>query len=233
MNVSMKKLRPVFVQSMPVFAGYISLGIAFGVLLKSTGYGVLWALGMSVCIFAGSAQFLCVTLLANHAPLVSVAVLVFLLNFRHFFYGLSMITKYRDTGRKKPYLIFALTDETYALLSTNKTPEGLTDHQYYFWLSLINQSYWVIGSVIGDAIGGYLPFNTNGIDFAMTALFGVLAVEQWKAHKNHRPAILGAVVTLAMLLIVGPDNFIIPSLVLISIILLVSPKTWKEAEDNE
>lgn len=228
--MNIRKLKPVFLQSMPVLAGYVSLGIAFGILLRNIGYGIFWAFGMSVFIFAGSAQFLCVTLLANHATLLSTAVLVFLLNFRHFFYGLSMITRYRKTGARKPYIIFALTDETYALLSTNKTPEGLSDPDYYFWLSLMNQSYWVLGSLIGNAIGAYLPFDSKGLDFAMTALFAVLAVEQWKAHKNHGPVILGGVITLAALLIFGPDNFLIPSLALISLVLLLFPKYWKEVD---
>lgn len=227
-RITKTQLRTIFLQSMPVMAGYISLGIAFGILLRDAGYGVLWAFAMSVCIFAGSAQFLCVTLLANGASLLSTGVLVFLLNFRHFFYGLSMISRYKGKGAKKPYLIFALTDETFAILSTNPAPEGMDEGDYYFLLSLMDQSYWVTGSVIGSIIGGLITFDTMGLDFAMTALFAVLVVEQWKANSNHAPAFIGAFITLISLCIFGPDSFLIPALVVISAILLACRSRWKE-----
>ena len=190
-------LRQVFPQTIPVMAGYISLGIAFGLLLQSIGYGPIWALLMSLFIYAGSAQFLAVELLAAGATLPQVALLTFLLNFRHLFYGLSMISKYRGTGIRKLYLIFGLTDETYALLTGYKTPEGLSDKDYYLAVTLMNQVYWVIGCVAGSVAGSVIPFDTTGIDFAMTALFAVLVVEQLKTHKKHIPAISGFVITVA------------------------------------
>lgn len=216
--------RQAFPQTIPVLAGYLSLGIAFGILLQSAGYGPLWAFGMSLLIYAGSAQFLCVELLAAGAALSQVALLTFLLNFRHFFYGLSMITRYRNTGRRKWYLIFGLTDETYALLTGTKVPEDIDKNKFYTAVTFLNHCYWILGSVIGAAVGSFLPFDTTGIDFSMTALFAVLVVEQWKSHSDHLPAMLGFGITILSLMIFGADNFLIPALLVLSAILLCLQK---------
>ena len=188
---------------------------------------------MSLFIYAGSGQFLAVELLASGATLTHVALLTFLLNFRHFFYGLSMIEKYRGTGIKKIYLIFGLTDETYALLTGYKTPEGLSDKNYYFTVTLMNHLYWIIGCVTGSLAGSIIPFDTTGIDFAMTALFAVLVVEQWKTHKNHIPAFSGFAITVAALYIFGADNFLIPALIVMSVVLLCLESTLNREEVNE
>lgn len=230
----MKKIiKEVFPQTVPVMAGYISLGIAFGLLLQSIGYGPLWALLMSLFIYAGSAQFLAVELLAAGATLPHVALLTLLLNFRHLFYGLSMIEKYRKTGLRKIYLIFGLTDETYALLTGYKTPEGFSDRDYYLAVTVMNQFYWVTGCVLGSVAGNIIPFDTTGIDFAMTALFAVLVVEQWKTNKNHIPSLLGFGVTIAALLIFGTDSFLIPTLIVLSVVLLCLQKCLKGGETDE
>ena len=214
-------------------AGYLSLGIAFGLLLQSIGYGPVWAFAMSLFIYAGSAQFLAVELLAAGATVTQVALLTFLLNFRHLFYGLSMLEKYRGTGIRKLYLIFGLTDETYALLTGYKAPEGLREKDYYVAVTLMNQFYWILGSVVGSVAGGIIPFDTTGIDFAMTALFAVLAVEQWKTHKNHIPAISGFVITIAALYLFGADHFLIPALIVMSVVLLCMRSTLNWEKINE
>ena len=226
-------IKKVFPQTIPVMAGYISLGIAFGLLLQSIGYGPVWAFLMSLFIYAGSAQFLAVELLAAGATLTHIALLTFLLNFRHLFYGLSMIEKYRGTGIGKIYLIFGLTDETYALLTGYKTPEGLSDKSYFFAVTLMNHLYWIFGSVIGSVAGSIIPFDLTGIDFAMTALFAVLVVEQWKTNKNHIPAISGFVITVAALFIFGADNFLIPALIVMSVALLFMKGTLSREKSNE
>lgn len=226
-------IKKVFPQTIPVMAGYISLGIAFGLLLQSIGYGPVWAFLMSLFIYAGSAQFLAVELLAAGATLTHIALLTFLLNFRHLFYGLSMIEKYRGTGIGKIYLIFGLTDETYALLTGYKTPEGLSDKSYFFAVTLMNHLYWILGSVIGSVAGSIIPFDLTGIDFAMTALFAVLVVEQWKTNKNHIPAISGFVITVAALFIFGADNFLIPALIVMSVALLFMKGTLSREKSNE
>ena len=230
--MNLTSFRKVFPQTVPVLAGYVSLGIAFGLLLQTAGFGPLWALASSIFIYAGTAQFLCVSLLSAGASLPQVALLVLALNFRHFFYGLSMITRYRKTGGIKPYLIFALTDETYAIISTNKPIEGMSEQEYYLSVSLLDHSYWVLGSVLGSVAGQFITFNTTGLDFCMTALFAVLVVEQWKAHKNHRPALLGFGVTLLALILLGPDSFLIPALIVVSGLLLAFQKKMGEPEQE-
>lgn len=226
-------IKKIFPQTVPVMAGYLSLGAAFGLLLQSAGYGPLWALLMSLFIYAGSAQFLAVELVAAGATLPQVALLTLLLNFRHLFYGLSMIEKYRGTGIKKIYLIFALTDETYALLTSNKVPEGIDDGNYYFAVTLTNHLYWILGTLLGSVAGSLIPFDTTGIDFAMTALFAVMVVEQWKTHRNHIPAVTGFVITVAALYIFGADNFLIPALIVISVALLCMKGALERGKNDE
>ena len=218
-----------FPNTVPVLAGYLSLGIAFGLLLEKAGFGPFWCLIMSVFIFAGTAQYLCVELLAVGASLWTVAIMVFVLNFRHFFYGISMVSRYNVKGIRRMYLIFGLTDETYAILTSTKPPVGIVENDYYFAVTLLDQFYWVAGSMIGSIAGTLITFNSDGLDFAMTALFAVLVVEQWKANKEHFPAIAGFVIAAVSLVIFGPDNFLIPALIVISgILLLVKDKIYKE-----
>lgn len=219
--------KSAFPQTLPVLAGYVSLGIAFGILLRDAGYGVFYAFLMSLFVFAGSAQFLCVELLVANATLPQVAFLIFLLNFRHFFYGLTMISHYRNV-KNKWYLIFGLTDETYALLSANKIPSTVEKSDFYFAVTFLNHIYWISGSVIGSLVGALIPFDMTGIDFAMTALFAVLVVEQWKSHSKHFPAILGFSVSILSILIFGAENFIIPTLIIICVILLLFKNQLEE-----
>lgn len=219
--------KSAFPQTLPVLAGYVSLGIAFGILLRDAGYGVIYAFLMSLFVFAGSAQFLCVELLVANATLPQVAFLIFLLNFRHFFYGLTMISHYRNV-KNKWYLILGLTDETYALLSANKIPSTVEKSDFYFAVTLLNHIYWISGSVIGSLVGALIPFDMKGIDFAMTALFAVLVVEQWKSHSKHFPAILGFSVSILSILIFGTENFIIPTLIIICVILLLFKNQLEE-----
>ncbi len=216
-----KAFKLAFPRTLPVMVGYLALGIAFGLLLSSAGFGPGWALLMSVIIFAGSAQFLGVSLLTAGAALPQVAILTWVLNFRHFFYGLSLINRYRNTGRRRPYLIFATSDETYALISSGNPPEGVAPGDYYLAVSLLDQTYWVVGSVLGATVGELLTFNTTGVDFAMTALFVVLAVEQWKDKRKHSSALCGLCCGVAALLLFGPDTFLIPALASIAILLLL------------
>lgn len=224
-------IKKAFISTLPVMAGYTVLSIGFGILLDSKGFGVLWGLAMSVFIFAGSMQYLAIDLLSGGVSLITAALTTLLVNARHLFYGISMIDKYKNTGWQKPYLIFALTDETYSLNCTD-LPNGIDNPPlYYFFVSLFNQCYWVIGTVIGSFIGKMLPFSTKGIDFALTALFITVFVEQWKTTKNHKPAIIGVVSSLICLIIFKADSFLIPSMILITLLLTLDKKL-KRGEDN-
>jgi len=192
--------------------GYLAIGIVFGWMLASIGYNALWAFFMSLTIYAGSGQYLGVQLLAEMAPLTDVAFLTFILSFRHLVYGLSLLDKFKGMGIRKPYMMLALTDETYALLANVQAPVGVDEKQFYFSIALLDHVYWIAGSVIGAIAGSLIQINTQGIDFAMTALFLVIAVEQWESYPSHIPALLGAGGTLAALLLFGPDNMLIPAL---------------------
>lgn len=220
-----------FKQSVPIMAGYIVLGMGFGVLLESKGYGVLWAIAMSVFIYAGSMQYVAINLITGGASLIATALMTLIVNARHLFYGISMLDKYKNTGKYKPYLIFALTDETYSLVCSGKIPEGVDRNKYYFLVSLFDQVYWVIGSVIGSVVGSVLNFNTAGIDFSMTALFLVVFVEQWKSTKDHASAITGVAASVACLLFFGAGNFVIPAMISITVILLLMRKFRKDSEE--
>ncbi|MDO5425955.1 MAG: AzlC family ABC transporter permease [Eubacteriales bacterium] len=201
-----------FLASLPVMAGYIVLGIGFGILLHDKGYSFWWAILMSVSIYAGSMQYVGVDLLSSGASLLSAALMTLMVNARHLFYGISMVEKYRNMGLAKPYLIYSLTDETYSLVCDADLPEGVNRKWYYTLVSLLDQSYWVLGSFLGGLLGSALSFSSEGIDFAMTALFVVIFVEQWEKTKQHLPAILGLGISIVCLLIFGVSNFLIPSM---------------------
>lgn len=222
-----KAIKAAFPHTIPVLMGYGAIGIVFGWMLSAVGYGPIWSLIMSLTVFAGSCQYLAVGLLAQQTPLLQVAFLTFIINFRHLVYGLSMLDKFKGMGWRKFYAIFGLTDETYAILAGVQPPEDVDPKRFCFWVTLLDQFYWVAASVIGAVAGSLITINTEGIDFAMTALFLVIAVGQWQGAKSHFPALLGAVGTLACLLIFGAENgrFLIPALVvLVGGLLLARPK---------
>lgn len=213
-----KVIQSAFRASLPVMAGYIVLGMGFGVLLSDKGYSFLWAVLMSTTIYAGSMQYAAIDLISGGASLITTALMTLMINARHFFYGLSMLDRYQGAGKKKPYLIFALTDETYSLV-VSPAPEGCNEKDYCFLVSLLDQIYWILGSLIGGLLGPLLPFDSTGMDFAMTALFVVIFVEQWKSAKSHIPALLGLGIPLVCLMLLGAANFVIPSMILITLAL--------------
>ena len=218
--MSRRAFAAAFPATVPVLMGYLSIVIAFGLMLEAVGYNVIWAFFMSLTIYAGSGQYMGVELLATGAALVNVAALTLILNFRHLVYGLSLLEKFRGMGVRKLYMIFSLTDETYALLSSARVPERVDPHDYYFAVAVLDHSYWILGSVLGTIIGGILPFDTTGIDFAMTSLFTVIFVEQWQSTKCHIPALMGLAAAAVSLAILGPDNFILPAMLAICVMLV-------------
>lgn len=227
----LKTFKYAFVRSLPIMAGYIVLGLGFGVLLQSKGYGAGWALAMGGLIYAGSMQYVAIDLLAGGASLISAALMTLMVNARHLFYGISMLERYKDTGAAKPYLIFALTDETYSVVCSGGVPDGVDRKKYYFWVSLLDQFYWVVGCVAGALLGSVLPFDTTGIDFSMTALFLVVMVEQWRSTRDHTPALVGLGVSLVCLLIFGRSNFLIPSMIGITVALTLLRGTMEKRKE--
>ena len=207
------EIRKAFMKSLPVMAGYIVLGIGFGILLRNAGYGVIWAFSMSLFIYAGSMQYAGVSLISGAASVLTVLITTIMINARHLFYSISMIEKYRDAGIYKPYLVFALTDETYSLLSDGDVPKGCNPDRYRFLVSLFNHLYWITGSVLGSMLGKALPFSTQGIEFSMTALFAASFAEQWYSASDHIPALTGVCVTAVCLMVFGSEHFLIHSMI--------------------
>ena len=226
-----KQLRTVFLDTLPVMTGYIFLGFGFGILLEQNGYGIGWALAMSLFIYAGSMQYVAIGLLSGGASLLTTALTTLMVNARHLFYGISMVDAYKGAGKKKPYLIFALTDETYSLVTQNQVPEGMSRHGYCFAVSLLNHCYWVLGSALGSLAGALIPIRYEGIDFVLTALFVTIFVEQWLSTENHIPALIGVAATVVCLMIFGQEIFLIPSMVLIALSLTLLRKTGRRNED--
>ena len=228
----MKALRYAFIRTLPVLCGYLFLGLAFGLLLQEGGYDLRWALLISTCVYAGSMQFVMLSFLGTDISLLSVALMTLSVNCRHVFYGLSMLSTYKGMGRVFPYMVFSLTDETYSLqISPEPIPAGLDEKRVRFFMSLLDQVYWVLGSTAGAALGQLLPFDMTGIDFAMTALFVVIFVDQWRAASSHLPAIVGVACALVFLLLLGADSFLLPALITACALLLAlqAPITQKEA----
>ena len=213
--------KEAFVKTLPVMAGYLVLGIGFGILLRDAGFGVWAALAMSVFIYAGSMQYVGVGLLAGGASALTTMLTTVMVNARHLFYSISMIEPYKDAGKHKPYMIFALTDETYSLLCDGNVPEGVNANRYRFLVSLFNHCYWVTGCVLGSLLGAVLPFSTAGIEFSMTALFIASFTEQWMNTRDHVPALTGLLSTLLCLVLFGPDRFLIPAMLLMTVALTV------------
>ena len=229
-----KTIKTAFIKSLPVMAGYIVLGTGFGVLLSAKGYSPWWALLMCVTIYAGSMQYVGVSILASGASVISTVIMTIMVQARHLFYGVSMIENYKDMGWRKWYAAFGLTDETYSLLCTNpQIPEGVDRRNFNFLVTMMNQCYWIIGGVLGAVLGSTLTFNSAGIDFSMTALFVSIFVEQWEKEKNHLPAILGIVVSFACLLIFGTDQFLIPAMVGISVGLFLVRNKIEGGQKND
>lgn len=199
--------------TLPVMTGYLFLGFGFGVVMEENGFGLPWALCLSVFLYAGSMQYVAVGLLGSGASLLTVALTTFLVNARHLFYGISMVEPYAKAPGK-PYLIFGLTDETYSLVSQAK-PSGEADH-YCLWVTGLDHLYWVLGTAIGSAAGRWIPINYEGIDFVLTALFVTIFVEQWLSDGEHRPALLGLGLTAGCLVLFGSDVFLLPAMAAIA-----------------
>jgi len=214
-------IKKAFYKTIPVMAGYIVLGSGFGILLHNAGYGMIWAFAMSALIYAGSMQYVGIGLLTGGASVVTTIITTIMVNARHLFYSISMIDKYKDSGKYKPYLIFALTDETYSLLCDDDGEANGSINRYRFFVSLFDQCYWVLGSVIGSLLGSMIRFSTAGIEFSMTALFIASFTEQWIESDNHLPAIVGIVSSVMCLVVFGSENFLIPSMLLITVLLTI------------
>ena len=230
MNTKTKALKEAFPYTIPVFTGFTFLGIAFGILMNSKGYGVIWSILMSLLVFAGSAQYVAITFLITIFNPFNALIMTLMINARHLFYGISLLDKYKSTGKFKPYLIFGLCDETFSIVCSTQPPENVDKNWFYFFITLLNHTYWVLGSALGGLLGSVVAFNTKGLDFVLTALFVVIFVDQWKNHKDHKPAIIGIVSSIICLLVFGQNVFIIPAMITIIVVLTLIRKSYTKEE---
>lgn len=232
MHIGLKEFKQIFLKTIPIMVGYIVLSIGFGIYAKNAGISLIYVILMSVFVYAGSMQYVLVNLISSGVSLLTTALTTFMVNARHFFYGISMIDKYDGKDIRNPYLMFSLTDETYSLVCSSHI-EGIEDKTYYFYVSLFNQIYWIIGSILGSILGSVLTISTDGIEFSMTALFITVFMEQWLSQKNHIPAITGLVSSILCLFVFGRDNFLIPTMILITVSLLVQRKQNEKRMSHE
>jgi 4-azaleucine resistance transporter AzlC len=220
-------------QTIPVLAGFSLLGLAYGLLMSANGYNFIWSTLTSLFVFAGAGQYLLITLFASSFNPLYAFIIIFFINFRYVFYGLSMLEKYKGIGKMKPFLIHALCDETFATNSTFTIPSDIDKNWFYFFVTLLNYLYWAVGTLIGGLIGEVIVINIIGLDFVLTALFVVIFVDQWLKTKNHKPALLGVGVGLISLLSFGGDYFIIPALfIVVFVLIFFKDKLAKEVSDN-
>lgn len=230
MNIKVRALRAAFPHTLPVLAGFLFLGLAYGILMKSIGYGAGWTFLMSFLVFAGSMQYVGITLLTTTFNPMYALFITLMVNARHIFYGISMLEKFKSAGRFKPYLIFAMCDESFSILCSAKPEEDVDTNWFMFFIAFLNRWYWITGSVMGAFLGEYIKFDTKGLDFALTALFVVIFINQWQEQKNHFPAVVGVLSSAVCLPVFGPGNFIIPSMILILIIFTFADKKIYKGE---
>lgn len=218
-NTKIKALKAAFPHTIPIFAGFWFLGMTYGIYMNVSGFSFWYPMLMSMTIFAGSMEFVTVNLLLGAFNPVQALTMTLMINARHLFYGLSMLDKYKGMGWKKIYLIYGMCDESFSINYTADIPEGVDKGWFMFFVTLLNQLYWVSGSTLGGIFGSFINFNTEGLDFVMTAMFVVIFMEQWLKDKIHASQYAGIGVSLICLIIFGAGDFIIPAMTGILIIL--------------
>ena len=226
-----KALKAAFPHTVPILTGFLFLGMTYGIYARSLGFGFLYPTLMAVTVFAGSAEFALAGMLTGPFDPLGAFLMILMINARHLFYGISMLDKYRNLGWKTLYLIFGLCDESFSVNCVTSVPEGVDRGWFYFFVTLLNQLYWISGAALGGLFGSLLHFNTKGLDFVMTAMFVVIFMNQWRKDRSHDSAVLGLAASVLCLMLFGPDRFILPSmaLILLGLTLLRRPIEGREA----
>ena len=214
-----KAFRAAFPDTLPIMAGFLFLGTTYGILMKVSGFPIWLSVIISIVVFAGSMQFVAVDILLSAFNPVQAFLMTLMINARHIFYGIAMLDKYKETGRKKTYLIFGMCDESFSVNCSADIPQGVDKGWFMFFVTLLDQIYWVTGTAIGAVFGSFIKFNTEGLDFVMTAMFVVIYLEQLLKEKNHTVSLAGLGISVLMLIIFGADSFIIPSMLAILAVL--------------
>ena len=227
-----KALKTAFPYTIPVMAGYVFLGLTYGVLMSTSGFPFIYPMLTALVVYTGSMEFLLVSILLSSFNPISAFATALMVGARHLFYGISMLPKYQDMGWKKFYLIFATSDETFSINYSAEIPEDIDKGWFYFWVSFLDQLYWVAGSAVGGIFGSLISFDTRGLDFVMTAMFVVIFLQQWMKDKNHFSELLGLAGSALCLKLFGPDRFIIPSMIVIFSVLTLMRKKLEKKEDQ-
>ena len=225
-----KAMRRAFPYTVPVLAGYLFIGAAFGVMFADQGYNVLWAVLMSVVVYAGSGQYLATNLFVPGISILQAVFLTLMVNIRHVFYGLSLVDRYNRFGRKRWYLIFGMTDETYSLICTTGVPDDVDEEKFLLSITLLNQLYWIVGTAIGSLTATVIAFDSTGIEFAMTALFIVMFMELWYRRSNRPAELIGMLSAVLCLALFGASNFVLPTMVLMVAVILLGRKKLDRTE---
>ena len=226
-----KAFKAAFPHTIPIMTGFLFLGMTYGIYMNVSGFSFLYPMLMSMTIFAGSMEFVTVNMLLGAFHPLEALTMTLMINARHLFYGISMLDKYKGTGLKKLYLIFGMCDESFSINYTADIPKDVDKGQFMTWVTLLNHSYWVLGATLGGIFGSFIHFNTEGIEFVMTALFVVIFLEQWLKEKNHVNAIAGLVISILCLVLFGRDNFIIPSMLgILGVLTLLRKPLEKKGE---
>lgn len=231
LKIIRKAFRCAFPHTIPIFAGFWFLGLTYGIYMNVSGFSFWYPMLMSLTIFAGSAEFVAVNLLLGAFNPLQALTMTLMINARHLFYGISMLDRYRGTGWKKYYLIFGMCDESFSINYTEEIPKDVDRGWFMFFVTLLNHFYWFFGATLGGIFGSLIHFNTEGLDFVMTAMFVVIFLEQWLKEKDHISALAGTGLSVLCLLAFGADNFIIPAMLSIIILLtLIRNKVENKVE---
>lgn len=222
-------LHHAFRASLPIMAGYGFLGVTYGIYMHELGFSFVYPMLLAVTVYAGSAEFLLGNMLLGSFHPLQAFLMVLMINARHLFYGLSMLDRYKGLGWKKFFLIFGMSDETFALTSSTKIPEGADKGWFLLWITWLDEAYWVTGATLGGIIGPYLKFDLKGLDFVLTAMFTAIFADNWLREKTHTSSISGLFISAFCLLLFGADNFIIPSMAVILLFLTIYRKRKRGA----
>lgn len=233
--MKIKALKAAFPNTIPIMAGFLFLGMAYGIYMNVSGFSFVYPMLMAMVIFGGSLEFVAVSvLLSPYAP-IQTFIMAFMIQARHLFYGIAMLDKYKGMGLKKFYLIYAMCDESFSINYTAKIPEEVDRGWFYFWVSLLNQCYWVTGATLGGLLGNLISFDTKGLDFVMTAMFVVIFMDNWEKEKHqkekHISSIIGGIASVACLMIFGADNFLVPTMIAILVVLTVFRRPIEAGRD--
>ncbi|GAB2046321.1 azaleucine resistance protein AzlC [Agathobaculum sp. TL06] len=231
-NIVLSALKCAFPYTIPIFAGFWFLGLTYGIYMNVSGFSFVYPMAMSLLIFAGSVEFVAVNMLLGAFDPLQALVMTVMINARHLFYGISMLDRYKRTGWKKFYLIFGMCDESFSINYTAEIPEGVDKGWFMFFVTFLNHMYWFTGATLGGIFGSLIHFNTEGLDFVMTAMFIVIFMEQWMKDKKHTSALLGIGLSLLCVLAFGAENFIIPAMAAIVAVLTACRKSLQTKEER-